>query len=185
MTHDPGDKNARSRKGLNLSDLRLWKFFTQDIDPLREEDWSALEEAVAPDGTRRDPVALVERIVPDAVRAQVRPAVNQPPQLDRRTADKLRKGKMDIEARLDLHGYSQEQAYSALQDFIPKCQAQAKRCVLVITGKGRSGDGVLRQKVPQWLMEGALAGIVLKISPAIPKDGGEGALYVYLRRIRA
>lgn len=182
MSREPGDKSAKGGKSLNIDDLRLWKRFTEDIEPLQEADRAALEDAVAPDGTYRAP-GPVEQIVPDGPRPQTS-VPGSSAQLDRRTEDKLRKGKMEIEARIDLHGYTQEQAYAALNEAIPAWQKQGKRCVLVITGKGRGGDGVLRQKVPQWLDAFPLSPIVLKFFTARIRDGGEGALYVYLRRIR-
>lgn len=101
---------------------------------------------------------------------------------------------MPIEARLDLHGMSQIQAHHALERFILRCHARGMRCVLLVTGKGtpRASStgtddrktGILKQKVPEWLREGALYDLVLKIETARPKDGGEGALYVLLRRKR-
>ena len=114
--------------------------------------------------------------------------------LDRRTDEKLRKGKMPIEARCDLHGLNQTQAHEMLNQFIHMAILRQCRCVLVITGKGKSRlateamiepeRGVLKQKVPQWLSQKGIAEYVLKTYPAQPKDGGSGALYVYLRRQR-
>ena len=118
----------------------------------------------------------------------------QSSEVDRRTADRLRKGQMEIEARVDLHGLRQDQAQLSLQRFIRSAYASGKRCVLVITGKGagvdgkrdplNSGYGVIKQNVPIWLYEGDLRTIVLKHVQAQPKDGGSGALYVLLRRQR-
>ncbi len=99
---------------------------------------------------------------------------------------------MDIDARLDLHGMSQNQAYDALLEFIPRSYASGKRCVLIVTGKGhqRHGnqsllertDGVLKQKTPQWLNDAPLFQYILSVQTAKPKHGGEGALYILLRR---
>ncbi len=114
--------------------------------------------------------------------------------IDRRTEQRLRRGQLDIEGRLDLHGMNQNQAYDALLDFIPKSYNNGKRCVLIITGKGyrRHSDqsllertnGVLKQKTPQWLDDMPLSNYVLNVQTAKPKHGGEGALYVLLRRNR-
>ncbi len=89
---------------------------------------------------------------------------------------------MAIEARLDLHGKTQDEAHRELSSFIARAQAQGKRLALVITGKGREGKGVLRESVPRWLNEPALRGRVLALTNAQPRDGGAGALYVLLRR---
>lgn len=106
------------------------------------------------------------------------------PGLDSRTDARLRKGQMPIEGRLDLHGLGQERAREALRDFIIGRQNRGARCVLVITGKGSMKGGILKQKVPEWLWEPPLRHLVLRHYPARPKDGGEGALYVLLRRNR-
>ncbi len=104
---------------------------------------------------------------------------------DRRTADKLKKGRMDIDARLDLHGSTLAQAHSRLYGFITSVQASGARCVLVVTGKGRStlGDiGKLKAAVPRWLNEPTFRPYVLSLSYAQQKDGGDGALYILLRK---
>jgi len=105
--------------------------------------------------------------------------------IDRRSAQRLRRGEMDIEARLDLHGMTEAEAHRALERFIAAAAAAERRCLLVITGKGSGGKpGVLRAGVPRWLGEGANRALVLDLVPAQPKDGGAGALYVLLRRRR-
>ena len=93
---------------------------------------------------------------------------------------------MEIDARLDLHGMTQARAHSALSGFIAASYNAGCRCVLVITGKGsKDGErktGVLKENVPLWLCEMPNSPVVLKFMTAQPKDGGSGALYVYLRR---
>ncbi len=94
---------------------------------------------------------------------------------------------MKIGARIDLHGHTQEEAYRALCAFIASSRAAGRRCVLVVTGKGSRPDGttgVLRQSVPRWLNMAPLREKVLSFTHARPKDGGEGALYVLLKRDR-
>lgn len=116
---------------------------------------------------------------------------NQTPGLDRKTRDKLRRGLLPIEGRVDLHGKTQEAAHTALDAFLAGAHYQGLRCVLVITGRGmkpvdggRVSRGVLKQAVPRWLKEGANRQRVLAYAPARPNHGGEGALYVLLRRVR-
>lgn len=105
--------------------------------------------------------------------------------IDRRTADRMKRGEMDIDGRIDLHGLTQEAAHVALNGFIARSYALGRRCLLVITGKGlREGTGVLRAAVPRWLNERPLRGAILAFSHARPQDGGEGALYVLLKRQR-
>jgi DNA-nicking Smr family endonuclease len=107
------------------------------------------------------------------------------PGVDRRTADRFRKGRMTVDGRLDLHGMTQEQAHSALHSFIERAAANGLRCLLVITGKGMRGEGVLRRMVPRWLNDSRLRPLILSFSHAQIPDGGDGALYVLVKRRRA
>ena len=91
-------------------------------------------------------------------------------------------GREAIGARLDLHGLDQDRAREALEGFIVRAQLQGCRAVLVITGQGRSGGGVLRRRAPEWLAGPRLRGIVAGVSIADRRHGGEGALYVALKR---
>lgn len=104
--------------------------------------------------------------------------------IDKSTRRRLAQGQLPIESRLDLHGMTAAQAERRLASFIDSAARQDQRCVLVITGKGANGTGVLRRLVPQWLKAAPLAQRILAISAARPGDGGEGALYVLLRRRR-
>lgn len=106
--------------------------------------------------------------------------------VDKRTDEKLRKGKMAIDGRIDLHGMTQSEAHDALIGFIRRSHAAGRRNVLVITGKGQMprGEGVLRLSVPRWLREAAIGRLVLSIHQAQPQHGGGGAYYVLLRRRR-
>lgn len=119
------------------------------------------------------------------------------PGLDRQTARALRRGERKPDARLDLHGMTADRAHAALNRFILDSRARGHRCVLVITGKGRrysvpseSGfsmehsEGVLRRDVPRWLGQPPLSGAIVGTYQAHRKHGGEGALYVYLRKAR-
>ncbi|MEQ8370277.1 MAG: Smr/MutS family protein [Alphaproteobacteria bacterium] len=122
------------------------------------------------------------------------------PGLDRRTAERLRRGMMAVEGRLDLHGLSAVRAETALSHFIERAWLDGKRCVLVITGKGRGADGqagsggsgrriavnpgVLRAGLPIWLRRPPNDERVLSWTLAQPEHGGTGAFYVLLRRQR-
>jgi DNA-nicking Smr family endonuclease len=115
--------------------------------------------------------------------------------VDHRTDQRLRRGRLEIEARLDLHGLTQERAHRELTAFLHAGSHAGRRCVLVVTGKGGGrgndgrgtggeGGGVLRRMVPRWLAEPELRPLVVAVHPAQPRDGGEGALYLLLRRRR-
>ncbi len=101
--------------------------------------------------------------------------------VDFRVVRKLRRGKMGVDGRLDLHGHTQDEAFGALARFLESMQGPTQRTLLVITGK----SGVLRQQVPRWLNGAPNRARVLSFTPARPADGGDGALYVLLRKAKA
>jgi DNA-nicking Smr family endonuclease len=137
----------------------------------------------------------------EAARAPLKPAPKVAPRpapaaraesLDRQTARALERGRLAVEARLDLHGMRQREAHTALRRFLKLAQGKGYRHVLVITGRGAEPDarrsfyeaderGVLRQAVPHWLGQSDLAHVVVSYAPAPRRLGGEGALYVRLR----
>ncbi|MCT4574786.1 MAG: Smr/MutS family protein [Alphaproteobacteria bacterium] len=106
--------------------------------------------------------------------------------IDKNTNKKFTSGKMPIEARLDMHGMTQEQALKELISFISRSYSTGKRCVVVITGKGTFGKSkaVLKKSFPKWINYPDIRPKILSFSPAIKKDGGSGAFYVFLKRKR-
>ena len=105
--------------------------------------------------------------------------------LERRRAEKLFKPHGRIQATIDLHGMTQEEAFATLGHFLMRQLHAGKRHVAVITGKGRSGEGILRRAVPQWLELPQFRPFVAAITHATPKKGGEGVLHVLLKRNKA
>jgi DNA-nicking Smr family endonuclease len=106
--------------------------------------------------------------------------------VDKRLAERLKRGQLPIEGTLDLHGLTQEEAHRRLDGFLAVAAAAGRRCLLVITGKGlwRTEAGILREMVPRWLNEAPNRARVLAIAAAHPRHGGTGALYVLLKRHR-
>jgi DNA-nicking Smr family endonuclease len=112
--------------------------------------------------------------------------------MDRRRFEKLRRGRLEPDARLDLHGLTAERAHAALTSFVLGAHAREQRLLLVITGKGRPDavairphrHGILHHSVPHWLAAPPLVGHVLQVAQAHQRHGGAGAFYVYLRRRR-
>ena len=136
---------------------------------------------VAPDALlkgRRTPVNY------DSNRSELKPGQLQG--LDRKRGDKLRKGKLEIEGTLDLHGMTRDQAQGAVRRFIEASQSMGRRTVLVITGKGytHGGDGVLRSELPRWLNADPLRSKIVAFDFAQPRHGGQGAFYVYIKKVR-
>ena len=108
----------------------------------------------------------------------------RPVDLDRRSWLRLKRGQVAIEQTLDLHGLTQDEAHRRLGAFLARTQAAGCRCVLVITGKGLGSGGTLRHMVPRWLNEAENRERVIAYTPAQPRHGGSGALYVLMRRRR-
>ena len=120
-------------------------------------------------------------------------AAKPQPTMDAKSFGKLTRGKLQPEARLDLHGMTMSEAHPMLQKFILGSAQLQRRLVLVITGKGKSKPdhgpiperhGILRHNVPLWLRQAPLSSVILEATPAHQRHGGGGALYVYLRRKR-
>ena len=116
-----------------------------------------------------------------------------PVNMDHKSFSKMKRGKLSPQAKIDLHGMTLAEAHPELIDFIHRSYTRGFRLVLVITGKGKDRDdgsviptrlGVLRHQVPQWLALTPIAPMVLQVTPAHVKHGGQGAYYVYLRRAR-
>lgn len=165
------------------------------------EVWQTYACGVKKTATRKAArVSRKERVVQQGLASQqttrVQPSLSRdkdikreftiPSQLDRRTERRLRQGDIVIEARLDLHGLTQSQAFTALLRFVDQRVAEGKRRLLVITGKGFQGKSVLRQNVPKWLSgDPRLATRILALRQAMPKHGGEGAWYIILRKDRS
>lgn len=97
---------------------------------------------------------------------------------------RITRGRDAIAARIDLHGMTQDVARAALTTFVRRAVDDGWRAILVITGKGVGGDGVLKRRVPDWLGEPPLRDHVAGVSEAHRRHGGEGALYVALKRKR-
>ncbi len=155
----------------------------------------AMTRAMAPPAAAQ---AAAQAAAPAAtVSKQAAPGRQQPPPtpaltpgttagVDRRTAERVRKGRLPVEATLDLHGLRQAEAHHALAGFVARCHGDGRRLVLVVTGKGtfRDNAGILRAQVPRWLNEPGLRDKVLSLHPAQPRHGGAGAFYLFLKRRR-
>ena len=160
-------------------DSAVWRSVTADVKPLRGRDRLKAAGQIAVGGRPKKPT------VPTAlapVRKLVEPLkLGYAPGVDKRTAERLRRGQLPIEARLDLHGHARETAYPILSGFLAAAWESGRRNVLIVTGKGQ---GILKEAVPRWLNESPNRGRILMVAQAQPKDGGGGALYVLLRRRR-
>jgi DNA-nicking Smr family endonuclease len=158
------------------SDATLWQRATRDVKPL------APRLPPVPQPSLLGAPPAVPRPKPARVVSPHPITLDRFAGIDRANAERLKRGQSKIEARVDLHGMTQAEAHPALLDFIRNARAAGRRCVLVITGRGRIGGGVLKDAVPRWLDEAEFRPHLLAIARAQPRDGGAGALYVMLRR---
>jgi DNA-nicking Smr family endonuclease len=168
---------------LTHEDRILWEKVARTARPLKGKALPAVDhfETESMDGLLST-APLPEKPGPAP---QARPKGNQNPvRLDEPTHRKIAKGKLDLGARIDLHGMTQGQAHTLLHAFVHRAHAQGLRHVLVITGKGASfgSDGILRQAVPHWFATPAFRPYVSAYEDAARHHGGTGALYVRLRR---
>lgn len=161
-------------------ELELWQSAMGKTAPLAERPAPEAHPKGQPPAVERRPAPSV---APHRPPPELDP--HRPVGVDRRTWLRLKRGQVTIEARLDLHGQTQEQAHRRLGQFLASTAQRGARCVLVVTGKGLASGGVLRHMVPRWLNEGGNRERVLAFSSAQLRDGGDGALYVLLRRHRA
>ena len=184
----------RGQDGEN--DAELWARVAESARPLRKRSVAQLPEPSAPPRPRKAAKATEPLPQPPAPKAPPKPAPTvRGEALDRQTARKLEGGRLPVEAKLDLHGMRQRDAHAELKRFLKSAQGKGYRHVLVITGKGAAADarsfyaedsrGVLRQAAPHWLAAPDLAHVVVSFSPAPRRLGGDGALYVRLRKPRA
>ena len=195
---------ARKKRQLSDDDRQLWQRLTERVDPLHPERKSPPPAIFPPKmaSPKREPSTPIkpfrigdkaQTAPPDRKPAIDESAAKVSPNMDKRNFQRLLKGRLEIDATLDLHGMTAEQARQRLVLSLQRAHARGARLVLVITGKGkrthidefnRPRSGVLRESLPDWLRSGALSGIVLQVTQAHPKHGGKGAFYVYLRRRR-
>ena len=203
-----------SRRELSEEERGLWRGFARSVKPLRKRATRASDhgEAAAvgapakaaksakpvkaparsPAKTPAKPGKFV-KLAPPSSKPSATPvplpsfAPSFAP-LARRERQQLARGRTAIDARIDLHGMTQAQAHGALVHFLRRAQHDGAKFVLVVTGKGaRSADaerGILRRQVPHWLRLPDLRDIVLGFEEAHVSHGGEGALYVRLRKLR-
>jgi DNA-nicking Smr family endonuclease len=177
-------------------DRAVWEAAMRDVRPLsgrRKEVLPApaptiLEPAPKkPRAPARHPVAAPARPAPAPPAPISRDADishGKASGIDRRSAERLKRGRLPIEGRLDLHGLTQAAAHERLDEFLARAEAAGKRCVLVITGKGLASGGVLRDQVPRWLNLPHNRARVLAFDYAQGQHGGSGAIYVLLKRRR-
>ena len=207
---EPEPVKKRAARGTPAPDeLDLWRYTMRAVKPLRKAK-ARVPDVGAPSEPQSIPRAAVPKPPPPpaplpprkAVPTKiVKPASSKPPPplipIERRKARRIARGHVEIDDRIDLHGLRQADAERRLRAFLLSSRAAGLRTVLVITGKGsarasngrdddleRSAPGVIRRSVPLWLEQPDLRECVAGIASAHVRHGGEGALYIHLRKRR-
>ena len=210
--------SRRRPRGLRPEERELWQRIAATAQPLHpapaaaEKDEADGDASAPQAATTRMPLRHEKSVLPPAL-PELRPGsaakpgplyrldlapgpaemlAEAPVRMDRNAHRKMTRGRLEPEARIDLHGMTLAEAHPELIRFILNAQDAGRRLVLVITGKGSRGGrdegpipqraGVLRHQVPQWLRMQPLGPMVLQVAQAHLKHGGGGAYYVYLRR---
>jgi len=179
--------DGKRRRLLSQEERVLWTTVTKSIAPLRDSPAADMNDAAEPAMTAR-PVKGAAKSGPTP---RPSPEKKSPPPLaplGRRMKQRVARGKDEIDGRLDLHGLTQSEAHAALLRFLRTASSRGARVVLVITGKGtRAAEGergVLKRQVPHWLGLPEFRALVIGFEDAHIAHGGEGALYVRVRRAR-
>lgn len=194
-----------TRRKLTAEEIELWRKVAKQAERLHPEIPQSVHPATLPKPkptktpkARIDAFELGQKVPAKPSRNTLKPSVTEqlrgaPVQMDNKSFGRMKRGKLKPEGRIDLHGMRVDTAHPALVRFVLSAQASGKRLVLVITGKGKDRDepgpiptprGVLRNQVPHWLSIPPLAQAVMQVTPAHISHGGDGAYYVYLRRVR-
>lgn len=196
--------SRRKPRGLRPDEKDLWERFAKTTTPMDRPKPVRRSDVVEP-AQKPVPPAPPEPIPKFTIGQKsawkdaghvLRPDVEthfsgQPLRMDRRTFDRMKRGKAAPDGRIDLHGKTADAARSALIAYLLSAHSQGKRLILVITGKGREAEddgpiparrGVIRSNLPHWLSTPPLSSVVLQTTPAHRRHGGSGAFYVYLRR---
>lgn len=204
---EKGQKDYKSKGKKTLSDLALWREVQKTVSPLAMDQRVSFglpfAESSGEEESFDQPEVPREKILTRSVQKKRTPLKRRcggatPPALknylkegdlkamDRRQADRFKKGKVAIEAVLDLHGLTQAQAYEALNRYVCDCYNRGLRCVLLITGKGSApgSEGILKSMLPRWLNETPNRSRVLAFTTARRHHGGTGALYLLIKRRR-
>ena len=168
------------KRPVRPEELKLWSMVAATVHPLPGRA-RPKSDTPAPEPDPNAPAARIP-ISEAAPRRAPKPPRPGPDDIEPRRKQRITREREEIGARIDLHGYDQDQARAALDGFLIRSQAAGYRAVLVITGKGSRGEGVLRRRVPEWLAAPHLREVVAGLSEAHRRHGGEGALYVALKR---
>ncbi|MDR3513090.1 MAG: Smr/MutS family protein [Caulobacteraceae bacterium] len=167
------------RRPLRPEEANLWARVAATVRLAPGREAPKPPKLVTPDEAA--PIQRTAHVKP-APRPQLHRHHGAPDAIEPRRLRRITREREELGPRIDLHGMTQDRARVALEAFLRRASEDGWRAVLVITGKGTSGDGVLRRRAPDWLAEPAIRALVAGVSEAHRRHGGKGALYVTLKR---
>lgn len=167
------------RRELTGDERALWRRVARTVKAKRPLPAEEPESTPAAAKTVRAPAKKAAAVAPPA---RPKPPLAAP-LADRGGEKRVRRGALEIDASIDLHGMTQDRARAAVEGFLADSQAQGCRVVLIVTGKGRAGEeGVLKRRLPDWLAGRLARPLVAGFAQAHARHGGGGAVYVFLKR---
>ena len=168
---------------LSDHDRRAWAIVARTVRPAPGRALPEIDPA-APERVSAGPSPDPARAAPQTHRPPTRAPASPGPLADVSNHRPARRGQLEVEARLELHGHTQDTAFRELAGFLLTQRALGTRCVLVITGKGRLGGGVLRSRFLDWIGTAEIRPLLAGYSRAHARHGGEGAFYLLLKARR-
>ena len=203
-----------SKRTLTPEEERLWRQAMKDIEPLHgstpvnlDEDHVRAKSKKTGSSTKKDWEPPAPKKFSQGTPPVIRHPETTPPKparpgnlenLNRQETRKVRRGKLEVDGKIDLHGLRQNEAHQLLISRVSDARLKGKRILLVVTGKGAGkegrkdgsepfwdrGGGILKQQVPIWLREEPLRSMIFSVQEAHQRHGGGGALYVFLKKVR-
>jgi DNA-nicking Smr family endonuclease len=170
---------SKSKRDLTADERRLWREVAKTVKARRSLPHEEDEPRVSAMSVAKK--AAARAMIPAPAKVPVKPKQAAPP-ANRGAEKKVRRGKLEIDAKLDLHGHTQDRAQAALERFLRAAHARGDRTVIVITGIGRGGEGIIKRRFTDWIADRALRSVISGYAPAHRVHGGGGAFYVFLKR---
>lgn len=169
---------SKKQRDLTVDEKKLWRRVAASVKTRKP-----LPAVDAEEVDKRPVAKRAASPAPAKVAATPERSRPAPPPQDRGNEKRVRRGKLEIGSKLDLHGHTQDSGRAALARFLRSAQARGDRTVIVITGVGRGGEGILKRRFPEWIAERDMRGFVSGFAPAHRAHGGAGAFYVFIKRV--
>lgn len=183
-----------AKRDLSKEESLLWQLYTKDIKQIS----SARDHSISPYDNKRFNIKIPKRKIFNKTSEPKITNYESLKDKDSNWGKKLKQNKVKIDGKIDLHGMTSAEAHEKLYHYIERAQKNGKRVILVVTGKGgikknysdykydsfQSTRGVLKREVPLWLSNGAMRNMIVSFQDALQKDGGVGALYVVIKRLK-